>query len=47
MMRGYGVQDVLVDVKERIYEYGVWNMVQIELECIMTVWCKSDSCVRQ
>ena len=44
VMRGYGVQERLVDVIERIYEGG---MVKFEMEGIMTGWCKSDSGVRQ
>ena len=45
VMRGYGVQEILVDVIERIYN---GSMVKFELECsIMTAWCKSDSAVRQ
>ena len=42
-MRGYGVQEKLVDVIERIYDGG---MVKFELEGIMTGWCKSDFVVR-
>ena len=41
VMRGYGVQEILVDVIERIYS---GSMVKFELE---TAWCKSDSGVRQ
>ena len=44
VMRGYGVQYILVDVIERIYD---WRMVKFELESIMTAWCQSDSGVRQ
>ena len=44
VMRGYGVQEILVDVIERIYS---GSMVKFELESIMTAWCKSDSGVRQ
>ena len=44
VMRGYGVQYILVDVIERIYS---GSMVKFELESIMTAWCKSDSGVRQ
>ena len=44
VMRGYGVQEELVDVIERIYDGGV---VKFEIEGIMTGWCKSDSGVRQ
>ena len=44
VMRGYGVQGILVDVIERIYS---GSMVKFELESIMTAWCKSDSGVRQ
>ena len=44
LMRGYGVQEKLVDVIESIYDGG---MVKFELEGIMTGWCKSDSSVRQ
>ena len=34
------MQDILVDVVERIYD---GSMVKFELESIMTAWCKSDS----
>ena len=44
VMRGYGVQGILVDVIERIFS---GSMVKFELESIMTAWCKSDSGVRQ
>ena len=44
VMRGYGVQEIMVDVIERIYS---GSMVKFELESIMTAWCKSDSEVRQ
>ena len=44
VMRGYGVQEKLVDVIERIYD---GYMVKFELERIMTGWHKSDSGVRQ
>ena len=44
VMRGYGVQEKLVDVIERIYDGG---MVKFEMEGIRTGWCKSDSGVRQ
>ena len=40
VMRGYGVQEIMVDVIERIYS---GSMVKFELESIMTAWCKSDS----
>ena len=43
-MRGYGVQEKLVYVIERIYDGG---MVKFELEGIMTGWCKIDTGVRQ
>ena len=43
-MRGYGVQEKLVDVIERICDGG---MVKFEMGCIRTLWCKSDSGVRQ
>ena len=43
VMRGYGVQEKLVDVIERIYDGG---MVKFEMEGIRTGWCKSDSGVR-
>ena len=36
VMRGYGVQENLVAVIERIYDGG---MVKFELEGIMTGWC--------
>ena len=42
--RGYGVQENLVDVIERIYD---GNMAKLELEDIMNGWCKSDSGVRR
>ena len=44
VMRGYGVQAILVDVIERIYN---GSMIKFEMESIMTVWYKSDSGVRQ
>ena len=44
VMRGYGVQEKLVDVIERIYDGG---MVKFEMEGIRTGWFKSDSGVRQ
>ena len=44
VMRGYGVQGLLVEVIERIYD---GSMVKFELENIMTAWCKSDSAARQ
>ena len=44
MMRGYGVQEILVNVIERIYN---GSMIKFEMESIMTGWCKSDSGVRQ
>ena len=44
VMRGYGVQKILVDVIERIYS---GSMVKFELESIMTAWHNSDSGVRQ
>ena len=44
VMRGYGVQEILVDVRESIYN---GNMIKFEMEIIMTGWCKSDSGVRQ
>ena len=44
VMRGYGVQRILVNVIERIYD---GSMVKFEMESIMTGWCKSDSGVRQ
>ena len=44
VMRGYGVQEKLVDVIERIYDGG---MVKFEMEGIRTGWCKNDSGVRQ
>ena len=43
-MRGCGVQDILVDVIERIYDE---SMVKFKMESIMTGWCKSDSGVIQ
>ena len=44
VMRGYGVQDILVYVIERIYN---GSMIQFERESITTGWCKSDCGVRQ
>ena len=44
VMRGYGVQEILVDVIERIYN---GSMIKFEMESIMTGWCESDSGVRQ
>ena len=44
VMRRYGVQELLVDVMERIYD---GSMIKFEMESIMTGWCKSDSGVRQ
>ena len=44
VIRGYGVQEKLVDVIERIYDGGV---VKFEMEGIRTGWCKSDAGVRQ
>ena len=44
VMRGYGVQEKLVDVIERVYDGG---MVKFEMEGIRTGWCRSDSGVRQ
>ena len=44
VMRGYVVEDILVDVIERIYD---GSMVKFELEISMTVWRKSDSGMRQ
>ena len=44
VMRGYGVQGILVDVIERICD---GSMVKFELESIVNAWCKSDSGMRQ
>ena len=44
VVRGYGVQKILVDVIERIYN---GTMIKFEMESIMSGWCKSDSGVRQ
>ena len=44
VMRGHGLQEILVDVIERTYS---GSRVTFELESIMTAWCKSDSGVRQ
>ena len=44
VIRGYGVQEILVDVIERIYS---GSMIKFELESIMTACCKSASGVRQ
>ena len=38
VMRRYGVQEILVDVIERIYN---GSMVKFKLESIMNAWCKS------
>ena len=38
VMRGYGVQGILVDMIERINE---GSMVKFKMESIMTGWCKS------
>ena len=38
VMRGYGVQEKLVDVIERSMMNG--GMVKFELEGIMTGWCR-------
>ena len=43
VMRGYGVQEKLEVVIDRIYDGG---MVKFEMEGIMTGWRKSDSGVR-
>ena len=44
VMRGYGMQEILVCVIERIYD---GSLDKFEQENIMTAWCKSDSRVRQ
>ena len=44
VMRGYGVQGILVDVIEKIYD---GSMLKFEMESVMTGWCKGDSGVRQ
>ena len=44
VMRGYRVQQILVDVIERIYN---GSMIKFEMKSIMTGWCKSVSGVRQ
>ena len=44
VIRGYGVQEILVDVIERIYN---GSMIKFEMESIMTRRCKNDSGVRQ
>ena len=44
VMRGYGVQEILVDVIEWINN---GRMIKFEMESVMTGWCKSDSGVRQ
>ena len=44
LMRGYGVQDILVDVIKRIYN---GSMIQFEIESITTIWCNGDSGVKQ
>ena len=38
VMRRYGVQEILVDVMERIYN---GSMIKFEMESIMTKWYKS------
>ena len=40
VMRGYGVQEILVDVIERIYN---GSMIKFEMESIMTGWCKTET----
>ena len=44
VMRGYGVQEILVDVIERIYN---GSMMKFQMESIMIGWYTSDSGVRQ
>ena len=44
VMRGYGVQENLVDLFERIYN---GSMIKFDIECIMTGWYNRDSGVRQ
>ena len=44
VMRGYGVQIILVDVIEKIYN---GSLIKFEMESIMTGWCKIDYGVRQ
>ena len=44
MMQVYGVQYILVDVIEQIYN---GSMIKFEMESITTGLCKSDSGVRQ
>ena len=44
VMKGYVVQEILVDVIERIYN---GSMIKFEMESIMTGWCKCDSGLRQ
>ena len=44
VMRGYGVQETLVDVIERIYN---GSRIKFEMGSVTTGWCKSDSGVRQ
>ena len=44
MMQGYGVQEILVDVIERIYTR---SMIKYEMGSVITEWCKSNSGMRQ
>ena len=44
VMRGYGVQEILVGVIKRIYD---GSMLTFDLDSIMTAWCESSSGVRQ
>ena len=44
VMRGHGVQDIMVVIIERIYD---GSMLKFDRKSIMTGWCKSDSGVRQ
>ena len=44
IMRGCGVQGILVDVIERIYD---GRMLKIEMDSTMNGWCNTDSGVRQ
>ena len=44
VIRGYGVQEILADVIERICNE---SMIKFDMERIMTGWCKRDSGVRQ
>ena len=44
VMRGYGVQEILVDVIERIYS---GRMVKFELESFMTIFDNISGCIKE